>query len=264
MSRTVRIIVGIVIVGVVGGSIALAYLWFSGGSGAPSAPLTAATLVIATRQPTAEATEAAAATAEMTAEATAAAAAAVSAAQSDPVVFDIVSDQSQVSFTLTEELRGQPTTVVGTTNQVAGQIGVDFSNPQASQIGEIRIDARTLTTPEEMRNRTIRGQILQSAQDKYEFISFKPTAVTGLPDTITMGEAFTFQITGDLTIRDITQSVTFDATVTPVSATQLEGTATTTVQRGDFGLNIPNVPQVANVSEAVQLAINFVATPAAV
>ena len=36
--------------------------------------------------------------------------------------FEIDSNSSKVQFTLTEELLGKPTTVVGTTNQVAGDI----------------------------------------------------------------------------------------------------------------------------------------------
>jgi hypothetical protein len=95
---------------------------------------------------------------------------------------------------------------------------------------------------------------------KFEFINFAPTAVDGLPDSVTLGEAFSFQITGNLTIRDITNQVTFEATVTPVSETRLEGAATATIQRGDYNLAIPNVPNVADVSEDVQLEVDFVAT----
>ncbi|MBX3055144.1 MAG: hypothetical protein KF770_01610 [Anaerolineae bacterium] len=46
---------------------------------------------------------------------------------------------------------------------------------------------------------------------------------------------------------------------TAVSATQLTGTATATVSRGDYGLQIPSVPNVANVEEEVELIIDFVA-----
>ncbi len=262
MSRTTRIVVGIIIAVIVVGVLAFAYLWVSGGSGEPSEPISAPTLAISTREATAapiiEPTDEV--SAAVTAEATDTAEAATIAG--DLVVFNIDVEQSEVSFTLTEELRGQPKTVVGTTREVAGQIAVDFGDPQASQVGEIRINARTLTTPEEMRNRTIRGQILQSAQDRYEFISFQPTEISGLPSTITMGEPIEFQLTGDLTIREITQSVTFDVTATPVSETQLEGSAEVTIQRADFELTIPSVPQVANVSEDVQLKIDFVATAA--
>lgn len=263
MSRTVRTIVGLVVLVVLVGVGAFAYIYISGGSGEASAPISAPTLELvsaeATTTPTPEATSEA--TAETSAAATAETSSAASSTSS-PTVFNIDSTQSQVSFTLTEELRNVPTTVVGTTDQVAGQIAVDFSNPTTAQLGEIRINARTLATDQDMRNRTIRSQILQSAQDQYEYITFQPTALSGLPDSITIGTPVTFQITGDLTIRDITKSITFDATVTPDSATQLTGKATTTVQRADFDLNIPNVPGVANVSEDVQLEIDFVATAA--
>jgi polyisoprenoid-binding protein YceI len=162
-----------------------------------------------------------------------------------------------VRFILDEVLRGSPNTVTGRTDQIAGQIAVDFANPQNSQVGEIRISARSLATDNELRNRAIRGQILQSSQDEFEFISFKPTEITGLPASVTMGQSFEFQITGDLTIRDITHPVTFDVTVTPDSEAHIEGTAIATVQRGDFNLIIPNVPGVADVDEAVRLEVDF-------
>ena len=283
MSRT-RTIATIIIVVVIVGLVALAYLWFSGGSGAPSATLSAPTLAIATRQPTTPPTQAPtlAATRETTAESFAATSetrstaeatltaeataetteAAASAAQSSMTVFNISTDQSKVSFTLNEVLNGSQNTVVGTTNQIAGQIAVDFSNPTNSQIGEMRIDARTLATDSSMRDRMIRGQILQSAQDQYEFISFKPTAITGLPTSATMGTAFSFQVTGDLTIRDVTKPVTFDVTVTPNSQSEIAGKATATVQRDDFGLTIPNVPSVTSADQDVKLEIDFVAAAA--
>lgn len=257
MSRPVRIILGVVLAVAIVGAAVYAYIYISGGSGEASAPISAPTLAVDVQNPTAIPTQAAG---EATTEATTESAS--NSAAASLVVFNIVPEQSQVSFTLTEDLMGRPTTVVGTTNQVAGQIAVDFATPANSQVGEIRINARTLQTDQENRNRAIRSQILQSAQDQYEFISFAPTAITGLPATITIGEPVTFQVTGDLTIRTITQSVTFETTVTPTSETELTGTATTTVQRADFQLTIPNVPSVANVSEAVDLQISFVAQAA--
>jgi polyisoprenoid-binding protein YceI len=263
MSRSARTIVGIVIGLIVILLVVVAYLWVSGGSAAPSATLSAPTLAIAAQaSPTAQTAATAevtttAATNEATAEATVAADA--SASQSGVVVFNIVQDQSKVSFTLGEDLFGKPNTVVGTTNQVAGQIAVDFNQPASSQIGEIRIDARSLATDSSMRDRMIRGQILQSSQNQYEFVSFKPTTITGLPAAVTLGTAFDFQVTGDLTIRNITKSVTFDATVTPESQTQISGMAKATVTRDDFGLTIPVVPSATNVMQEVQLQIDFVA-----
>ena len=123
--------------------------------------------------------------------------------------YTISSAESAVSFTLQEELRGVDTTVVGSTDQVAGEILVDFNDPSASVLGDVVINARTLATDSSNRTRTVRGAILDT--DTFEFITFSPTSVDGLPTEAT--DSFTFTVTGDLTIRDITQSVTFDVAV---------------------------------------------------
>lgn len=180
------------------------------------------------------------------------------AAQPAATLFRISADDSEVKFELDELLRGAPTHVVGTTNQVAGDILVDFAAPANSRVGEIRINARTLATDQEFRNRAIRSEILESAKDEYEFISFTPTAIEGLPDSVEVGQQITFKITGDLKIRDITQSVIFDVTAT-ASEDRLEGSATTTVTRTQYSLEIPQVPSVADVTDEVILTINFVA-----
>lgn len=161
-------------------------------------------------------------------------------------------------FTLNEVLRGEPKTVVGTSNQVAGQMAVDLADLSTAQVGLIQVNARTLATDNNFRNRAIRNVILET--DDFEFITFAPTAISGLPDTAVPGAPLTFQIAGDLTIRDVTQTVTFDVTAAAVSETQLAGTAVATVQRADYNLVIPEVEGVADVDEAVRLEIDFVAT----
>ncbi|MCS6844935.1 MAG: YceI family protein [Caldilineales bacterium] len=231
-----------------------------------SAPLVAAPVVIETAPvaaatPTpapaaATPTEPAAQATPPSAEATPTAVEATPAA-AGPVVFEIVPAQSEARFLIDEVLRGRPVRVVGATNQVAGQIAIDRNNPSASQVGLIRVNARTLTTDNEFRNRAIKNQILNT--NAYEFVTFQPTALSGLPASVAVGQPFTFQITGDLTIRDVTRSVTFDVTVTPVSETRIEGLATTTFPYRDFGLRIPDSPSVDTVADVVTLELEFVA-----
>lgn len=177
-------------------------------------------------------------------------------------LYQIVAEESEVRFVLTEELLGKPTTVTGRTNQVAGEIFVDFGTPANSRVGMIRINARTLVTDNEFRNRALRERILQSTNPDYEFADFTPTAITGLPAAIQVGQEITFQIAGDLKVRDIVQPVTFNVTATLVSEDRLEGLATTQVTREQYNLQIPNAPGVANVSNDVTLEISFVATKA--
>lgn len=191
------------------------------------------------------------------AEATSAEAEAESAV-SEPVTFTIVQTESEARFSLGEILRGNPVTVVGVTDQVAGEISVDFNNPSTSQIGLIQVNARTLVTDNDFRNRAIKNEILDTGD--FEFISFSPSTIEGLPDSVAIGEEITFTISGDLTIRDVTNSVTFEAKVTAVSETQLQGYASTIVARADYDLQIPSVPSVADVDEEVLVEIEFTAT----
>lgn len=173
-------------------------------------------------------------------------------------VYRIVQDASEVTFQLDEDLRGQRTTVVGTTNQVAGEIAFNLADLSTTQVGIIQINARTLLTDNNFRNRAIHNEILESGA--HEFITFTPTAINELPAAAQVGEEIRFTIDGDLTIRDITQPVTFEVVAVAQSDTEVTGVATATVQRAAYDLVIPQVPQVANVEEDVDLTITFTAT----
>ncbi len=175
-------------------------------------------------------------------------------------LYRITEDESEVRFLIDETLAGNPTTVVGTTRRVAGDVIVNFQDPPASQVGTIAINARTLRTDTEFRDQSIRGQILQSAQDEFEFINFVPTELIALSQTpVGVGGMIDFQIVGDLTIRDVTRSVTFDASVTVESEARIFGFASTVVLYEDFGLTINAPPNVADIGDEVILEIDFVA-----
>jgi polyisoprenoid-binding protein YceI len=182
----------------------------------------------------------------------------VEATSSGLVIFTISPEGSEVRFELDEDLRGLRNTVVGTTDQVAGELAVDINDLSTVQAGVIQINARTLATDNNFRNRAIANEILKTGA--FEFITFTPTAVNGLSGSVGEGETVNFTIVGDLTIRDITAEATFDVEATVDSATQLSGTAGTVVSRADYGLNIPSVRNVANVEDEVELYIDFVAS----
>lgn len=180
-------------------------------------------------------------------------------ASADVRNFVIDPAQSEVRFIINEVLLGAPTEVKGVTSQLTGTIQIDLGAPANTTISPIVIDARDLKTDRGMRDRTIRRFILQSGEDKYRFITFTPTSITGLPAAAEPGDKLSFEVTGDLQIRDFVAPVTFAVTVTADSATQITGLAQTTVQRSTFDLNIPNVPGVADVTEDVRLELAFVA-----
>jgi polyisoprenoid-binding protein YceI len=176
-------------------------------------------------------------------------------------VYTIDTENSKASFTVDEVLRGAPFTVVGTTDQVAGQIAFDPSNPSAAQLGTITINARTLAIDDSSRDRALGNQILSTST--YEYITFTPMSLSGLPSSVTVGEPFSFEATGDLTIKDVIRTATFDVTVVPTTDGQLQGTATTTIQYADWGVSIPSVPFVASVDKEVALQLDFAASSTA-
>jgi len=211
---------------------------------APTEPVAAPEQVEeATSAPPAEAEAAAAETSEQPA--------------ADLRTFQIVPEGTEARFHINEVLLGQPKTVVGVTSDVTGELRVDPQNPSAAEIGPITINARDLTTDSDRRNGAIRRFILQSERDEFQYIVFAPTAIEGMPDAVTVGEPFEFQVTGFLTVRDVTNPVTFAVTVTATSETELAGIGTATVNYPDFALNIPEVPSVTGVEDQVRLEIEF-------
>ena len=182
---------------------------------------------------------------------------AVAAHSAEAVLYRIGTGGGTASFTVNEILYDEPYTAVGRTGEVAGDFIIDFGDPRASELGTIVVNARTFVTDSSFRDRAIRNAILQSSQDRYEFLSFSPTGLNGIPDQIAIGQTIEIEIVGDLTIRDITLPTTWLASVTIESEQQISARADTRVLRSDFGLEIPSVPAVAGVDDEVALTIEF-------
>jgi polyisoprenoid-binding protein YceI len=173
-------------------------------------------------------------------------------------VFALLPQESQARFVIDEVLQGSPKTVVGSTNQVAGQLAADPTHLAAAQLGTFTIDARTFATDSSQRDRALQNFVLKTAQHQY--ISFTPSVLIGLPATTSIGQIVPVWIQGDLTIGDVTRPVTFDATITPESPDRLAGSASSTIRYADWGISIPQVPLVASVADTVQLQLDFAAT----
>ncbi|MBE2202133.1 MAG: YceI family protein [Anaerolinea sp.] len=172
-------------------------------------------------------------------------------------VYTIDAARSEARFSIDEVLRGSDFTVVGVTNNVAGQVALDVNNPAAAQMGAIVINARDLATDDDFRNNAIRNRILLT--DNYEFITFTPKTLVGLPDSVTVGQPYDLQIVGDLTMAGQMQEVTFAATVTLNSATEMQGTATAVIAYADWGVRVPLSQTVTAVADQVTLELAFVA-----
>lgn len=180
--------------------------------------------------------------------------------EEERALFRITEDESEARFYIDETLLGNEVTVVGTTRRVAGDIIVNFSNPIASNVGEIAINVRTLRTDNEFRDQSIRGQILNTSDEGNEFVIFTPMEISNISmETVAVGDTVTFIIAGNLLISGVSNPVTFDTSVTVIDEDRIEGTASTEINYQDYGITINPPPNVGNIGEVVTLELDFVA-----
>ena len=165
---------------------------------------------------------------------------------------------TEARFLIYEDLRGEPFTVVGVTTDVVGRIGVNRADLASSQMGDILINARTFATDSGNRDRAIRGPILNSQE--FEFITFRPQAISGLSGAAQPGGEWSFAVEGELVVRDVARPVTFEVVAAWEEGDVLRGRASATVLRSDFDLSVPSVPFVANVADEIGLELDFVAS----
>lgn len=173
--------------------------------------------------------------------------------------FAIVPGESSVTYEVGEVFINQGNVfavAVGVTDVVNGEIQIDFNNPQKSTIGPIQVDISEFTSDRARRDEAIRDNWLES--EKYPIATFVPTGTTGMPEQGEEGVNYQLQITGEMTIREVTQEITFDTTV-KFENNELTGTATTTLLMSDFGVGPIDILGILKTEDEVKLTLNFIA-----
>jgi polyisoprenoid-binding protein YceI len=249
----IAFVVGAIISGVVGVAI---FLNVTGGSAEPSQAISAPTLMVESLATPVEAEDQTGTTdnTDPTLE--------QSKTALEPVVYRIVSAESEARFSVYETF--PEGTAIGRTREIAGDVYIDFNTPSNSQLGTIRINLRTLATGDPDRDKSIRCCVLLTARPEYEFADFVPTQISGYPEQVVFGQPNELQITGNLTLRGVTQPVTFNVLLTVISSDELRGFATATVIRSNFSIinDADNGFDYHGVAEEVALEFEFTARPA--
>jgi predicted lipoprotein with Yx(FWY)xxD motif/polyisoprenoid-binding protein YceI len=179
----------------------------------------------------------------------------------DISAYMIVPGESQVTYEVGETFLNQDNrfnVAVGVTDQVEGKIFLDPSNPLAAWIALVKIDISQFTSDSERRDNAVRTDFLQSAQ--FPLATFVPTQIEGLPESYSPGDQVELSISGDLTIRDVTQPVTFQATIQGEEG-NLTGQATTTILMSDYGFGPISILGILETEDEVNLTFNLIARP---
>lgn len=123
----------------------------------------------------------------------------------------------------------------------------------------ITVDLNTLQTDEPMRDHFVRQNYLET--DTYPTATFISTSTQGLPKTYSDGQAIRFQLIGNLTLHGKTNKEVFDVQGKVVGNTVME-TATSTIYMTDFGIQPPDLADIAIAQNKVLITLTFTAKEA--
>ncbi|MBL8165113.1 MAG: YceI family protein [Anaerolineae bacterium] len=172
-------------------------------------------------------------------------------------VYRIDPEQSAVRYAVQEIFAGQPVSIaVGTTQQIAGDILLNREDFARSEVGTIVINVEQFESDSGLRDRRIRREYLESST--YPEAVFVPRELVDFPAEIVEGNAYTFTIAGDLTVKATTLPVTWTVTAT-LNADTLIGSANTTVLMSDYRIGPINIAGFVETADEVQLTFDFVA-----
>jgi polyisoprenoid-binding protein YceI len=116
-----------------------------------------------------------------------------------------ISDASELGYRVKEILFGVDTEGVGRTNQITGSLAIDGTQVTDA---EFVVDVATIESDDSRRDNQFRGRIMST--DEFPEAVFTLTAPIQLGTEATEGATVETTATGDLTLRGVTNPVTFD------------------------------------------------------
>ena len=114
---------------------------------------------------------------------------------------------SQAGYRVQEVLFGQEAEAVGRTQDVTGTLEISGTTVTTT---EVTVDMTTVASAESRRDGQFKGRIMDTAT--YPTATFALTEPIELGSVAADGEEVTHRVTGDLTLRGVTNEVTFELT----------------------------------------------------
>jgi polyisoprenoid-binding protein YceI len=181
-------------------------------------------------------------------------------------IFVVDPAESQASYIVNEEfladalsklgIEAGKKVVVGSTQGVTGEIQLNIDNPELVEAAQFTVDMAGLSTDQDRRDEWLGENAIESIL--FPQATFTTNSVSGLSDSINEGEEINFQLTGNLTVRDVTNSVTFDVTAV-LSGNTIQGTATLPLKMTDFGIDPPDFANTLTVADDFVIEVELTA-----
>ena len=170
--------------------------------------------------------------------------------------YSVVTERSEARYRVREQLAGFdfPNDAVGVTRAVTGGIALDDQGRPRPEDSRFTVDLRELKSDKDRRDSYVRRNTLET--DRYPTVVFAPVEVRGLRFPLPASGTATFALVGDLTVRDATRRVTWDATAS-FNGPEVGIRARTTFRFEDFGLRVPRVSVVLSVADDIRLEVDL-------
>jgi polyisoprenoid-binding protein YceI len=168
-----------------------------------------------------------------------------------------VVEGSEVRYRVREQLVGLsfPNDAVGATKAIEGAVVFDAQGRFLPGDSRVTVDLRTLRSDEARRDNYIRRNTLET--DRFPTVTFAPTEALRLPVPLPRSGSVSFELLGDLTVKEVTRRLGWEATAT-FDGPKVTVRARTAFRFADFGLRVPRVSVVLSVEDDIKLEADLV------
>lgn len=176
--------------------------------------------------------------------------------------YTVVTDQSNASYIVAETffagaqerlgIEAGLVDTIGTTQDVSGDMTINFGETIELVSGTFEVNIQALTSDQSRRDERIQEQYLESAA--FPIATFEATAIENFPNPYREGAEVTFDLIGNLTVRETTLPVTFETNAV-LSGDTITAGAVTTLLMSDFGVTPPDFSGLFTVEDEFQVTL---------
>ena len=143
---------------------------------------------------------------------------------------------SEAGYRAEEILFGQSSAATGRTSEVTGSFVIDGTTIEGGD--PVTVTLASVESGESLRDNQFRGRIMDVAT--YPTASFALTEPIELESEPTVGTPITTSATGDLTVKDVTKSVTFEVNAQLLPTGNIEIQGSIPVVWADYNIDDPS------------------------
>jgi polyisoprenoid-binding protein YceI len=169
-------------------------------------------------------------------------------------------DQSSARYIVVEQFANESlsSSAIGKTSAVTGTIQLDNKGEIVAAGSRVIVDLTTLTSDKGRRDNYLRTRLDLGSQ-QYPSATLVIKEIQGLPWPLPSTGKITFQLTGDLTIREITRQLTWDVAA-QIDQSSVTGEASAHFTFDTFDIEKPKLLFILSIEDQIDVVVDFTAS----